>query len=115
MISQYSPKPPKLYLSKGKEWALNKFIGPSLLYGQIIKGYVEIALMKVKHSLQVYGRTKGWNTATFYIFIKGCQTTSSLRRTDHTTLCWGPSGACGVKWSLCSKGRGRGTPASPKH
>lgn len=84
MIFQYSPKPPKLYLTKGKEWVLNKFIGSSLLYSHIIKDYVEIVLMKFKHSLQVYGRTKEWNAATFYIFIKDCQATGGVCGTDHT-------------------------------
>lgn len=98
MIFQHPLKPPKLYLSKEKEWVLNKFIGPSLLYGHIIKGYVEIVLMKFKHSLQVYGRTKGWSTTTFYIFIKACPTTGNIHRADHIVLCRGPGGGSGVKW-----------------
>lgn len=61
--------------------------------------------MKFKHSLQVYGRTKEWNAATFYIFIKDCQTTGRICRTDRTSVYCGPGGGCDIKWVITFKVR----------
>lgn len=80
-------KPPKLYLTKEKQWVLNKFIRLSLLCDHIIKDYVEIVLIKFKYSFQVCRRTKEWNTMSpFYIFIKDYLTTGNICRTDYNLM-----------------------------